>query len=198
MWWSWVAISTVVPGAVDPLEQIHDVLAGLRIQVSGRLVGQQHQRPVDERAGDGDALLLTAGQLGGQSVGLAGQPHHLQHVGHHPVDHVGALADHLEGEGHVLEHRLLLQQAEVLEHAADHLTQAGDVAAGQLVDVELRHPDIAGVGVSSASSSRMNVDLPDPDGPMRKTNSPFSILSEMLSRAGRADDLYCLLTRGRG
>ena len=68
MWWSWVAISTVVPGAVDPLEQIHDVLAGLRVEVSGGLVGQQHQRPVDECAGDGDALLLTTGQFVRQPV----------------------------------------------------------------------------------------------------------------------------------
>ena len=43
----------------------------------------------------------------------------------------------------------------------------------------------------------MNVDFPDPDGPIKKTNSPFSILSETLSRAGRAEDLYCLLTWSR-
>ena len=38
----------------------------------------------------------------------------------------------------------------------------------------------------------MNVDLPEPDGPMRKTNSPLSILTLTLSSAGRADVLYCL------
>src|SRR3954469_23229824 len=53
------------------------------------------------------------------------------------------------------------------------------------------------VGDSSASSSRMNVDLPEPDGPMRKTNSPLSILTDTLSSAGRADDLYCLDTWSR-
>src|SRR5258705_2729125 len=53
------------------------------------------------------------------------------------------------------------------------------------------------VGVSSASSSRMNVDLPEPDGPIRKTNSPLSILTEMLSSAGRADDLYSFVTWSR-
>src|SRR6185436_19600473 len=52
-------------------------------------------------------------------------------------------------------------------------------------------------GVSSASSNRMNVDLPEPDGPIRKTNSPLSILTETLSSAGRADDLYCLDTWSR-
>src|SRR5271170_7791070 len=53
------------------------------------------------------------------------------------------------------------------------------------------------VGFSAPSSSRMNVDLPEPDGPIRKTNSPLSILTLTSSSAGRADDLYCLLTWSR-
>src|SRR5258708_37486699 len=53
------------------------------------------------------------------------------------------------------------------------------------------------VGDSAPSSSWMNVDLPEPDGPIRKTNSPLSILTLMSSKAGRADDLYCLLTWSR-
>src|ERR1700712_1463 len=35
-------------GAIDPFEQQHDVGAGVRIEVAGRLVGQQQQRTVDE------------------------------------------------------------------------------------------------------------------------------------------------------
>ena len=41
------------------------------------------------------------------------------------------------------------------------------------------------VGVSSFSSSRRNVDFPEPDDPMRKTNSPLSISVDTSSRAGR-------------
>ena len=41
----------------------------------------------------------------------------------------GPLADHLQRERDVLEDRLLLQQPEVLEHAAQDLPQARDVAA---------------------------------------------------------------------
>src|SRR5450759_1944475 len=48
-------------GPVDPVEQIHDAHAGARVEVAGRLVRQEDQRPVDERPGDGDSLLLTAG-----------------------------------------------------------------------------------------------------------------------------------------
>ncbi|SHX01688.1 Uncharacterised protein [Mycobacteroides abscessus subsp. abscessus] len=45
------------------------------------------------------------------------------------------------------------------------------------------------MGSSSANSSRMNVDFPEPEGPMRNTNSPLSISRLTLSNAGRADDL---------
>src|ERR1700761_5321890 len=53
------------------------------------------------------------------------------------------------------------------------------------------------VGFSSPSNSRMNVDVPDPDGPIRKTNSPLSIFTLTSSNAGRADVLYFLLTWSR-
>ena len=53
------------------------------------------------------------------------------------------------------------------------------------------------VGTSSRSRSRRNVDLPDPEGPMRKTNSPLSISAETRSSAGRVEVLYTLVTRSR-
>ena len=39
------------------------------------------------------------------------------------------------------------------------------------------------VGSTSFSRSRMSVDLPDPDAPTTKTNSPFSITKETPSSA---------------
>ncbi len=36
---------------------------GAGIEVAGGLVGQEQPRPVGDRAGDGDALLLAAGQF---------------------------------------------------------------------------------------------------------------------------------------
>ena len=38
-------------------------LGGARIEIAGRLVGQQHARRVGDRARDRDALLLAAGKL---------------------------------------------------------------------------------------------------------------------------------------
>ena len=49
---------------VDGLaQQAQDLLGGVRVQVAGRLVGEQHGGPVHERARHRDALLLAAGEL---------------------------------------------------------------------------------------------------------------------------------------
>lgn len=47
---------------------------------------------------------------------------------------------------------------------------------------------------SSLIMSCKKVDFPEPEGPMRKTNSPLSIVSERLSSAGLVDVLYDLVT----
>ena len=52
-----------VAGGVEALEDGHDLDAGLRVEVAGRLVGEQDRRIVDERPGDRDALTLAARQL---------------------------------------------------------------------------------------------------------------------------------------
>ena len=48
---------------VQPLEDAHDLDAGARVEVAGRLVGEDDRRLVDQRARDRDALLLAARQL---------------------------------------------------------------------------------------------------------------------------------------
>ena len=53
------------PLAVELLEGLHDLAAGAGVEVAGRLVGQQQLRLADQRPGDGDPLLLTAGELRG-------------------------------------------------------------------------------------------------------------------------------------
>jgi hypothetical protein len=49
--------------AIEAGDQIHDLAAGLGIEVAGRLVGQKNGRIGHDRARDGDALLLAAGQF---------------------------------------------------------------------------------------------------------------------------------------
>jgi hypothetical protein len=51
--------------AVQLAEQFHHGFAVRRIEVTRRLVGEEDERIASDCAGDGDALLLTAGELCG-------------------------------------------------------------------------------------------------------------------------------------
>ena len=122
-------------GAVDPVEQAHDVEADRAVEVSGRLVAQQDLRPVHDGPGDGDALLLTAGELVGEALLLALQPDHLQGLGHELADDVARLADDLQRVGDVLVDGLVRQQAEVLEDRTHLAAQPRHLAAGHRAEV---------------------------------------------------------------
>ena len=61
-------------------QELEDAGARLRVEVAGRLVGEHDRRPRDERAGDRDALLLAARELGRTVVAPVGQPDPLQQV----------------------------------------------------------------------------------------------------------------------
>jgi hypothetical protein len=74
--------------AVDAAEQIHDLPGRGRVQVAGRLVGQQQLGAADQGAGDGHALLLPARELRRQVAHARGQAQ----VGQHLLDAPGPLA----------------------------------------------------------------------------------------------------------
>ncbi len=102
------------------------------VDVAGRLVGEQDLRPADQRAGDGGALLLAAGEHRGQHMHALAQPHPSQQLAH-----LGAVARllaplHAQRQGDVLVRREMVEQAEILEHDADALAQRR-----RLVRVEL-------------------------------------------------------------
>ena len=131
---SWVTSTMVLPSLVQPLEEPHDLLAGLGVEVAGGLVGQQDRGLHDQGAGDGHALALAAGELVGP-VGHAGaQVHHLQGALGHPqpllLGHPGVD----EGQLDVVQGGGPGQQVEGLEDEAD-LAVAD---RGQLVVVHLR------------------------------------------------------------
>ncbi|GAA4579628.1 hypothetical protein GCM10023194_05710 [Planotetraspora phitsanulokensis] len=89
------------------------------VQGAGRLVREDHGRAGDERAGDGDALLLPAGQLSGPVAHPPRQPHPLDHRGDEGV--VGPVTAQPERQRDVLQDRESGQQVEPLEHEADTL-----------------------------------------------------------------------------
>ncbi len=109
------------------------VVAGSRFP--GGLVGEHDQRTVDERAGDGHALLLATGELRREAAGLLGQADEIEHLGDLRAHHVAGPPDDLHGERDVLVDGLVGQQLEVLEDTADVATELRDLPVAQLRDV---------------------------------------------------------------
>jgi hypothetical protein len=66
-------------GLHQGVQQPHDLLGGLRVQLAGRLVGEQQLRAGRQRPGDRHPLLLAAGQLTGPLPGVLAQAHDVQH-----------------------------------------------------------------------------------------------------------------------
>ncbi len=128
---------------VDAREQLHDVDRGGGVQVSGRLVGQEHLRPVHERARDRYALLLTAGELVRQTLVLARETHEGEHLGDRLLDESARRSDHLQGERDVLEDGLVGQQPEVLEDRPHMPPEVGHLAVGERAQVAPEHDDAA-------------------------------------------------------
>ena len=61
-------------GRVEFVQHLQNELAGLAVEVAGRLVREQDRRIVDQRAPDGDALLLTAGEFVRTMMAPVGSP----------------------------------------------------------------------------------------------------------------------------
>jgi hypothetical protein len=57
------AMTRVVRPAADPVEGVLDLLLGEGVERRGRLVEDEDRRALQDRAGDGDALLLAAREL---------------------------------------------------------------------------------------------------------------------------------------
>ncbi len=121
--------------ALDAFELHLHGLAQLEVERRQRLVEQQRTRVVDQRTGQRDALLLTAGQLLGLALLPAPEVDDVEHLAD-PAGHL-ALGDALavEAEGDVLEHAHVREQGVGLEHHV-HVTlvrrNAGDVVAVQI------------------------------------------------------------------
>ena len=101
-------------------DNLEHAFGELGVEGAGGLVEEQHIGVQGQGARDGHALLLAAGKLAGNHVLLALQPHFHQklvRLGHDLV-----LRTLLHGQrriGDVLQHRVVREQVEVLEHQAE-------------------------------------------------------------------------------
>lgn len=129
---------------VDALEQAHDLQRAGGVQVARRLVGDDGAGIVDERARDGHALLLAAGELVGVTVGLFLKADKFEHVGDALFDLARRRTHGAHGEAQVLVDRLLLDQAEVLEDDTDGAAQQRDLPLGNVRQAEAVDGDLAG------------------------------------------------------
>ena len=60
--------------AVERKQQVGNFVAGMAVEVTGWLIGEQQIRAAVERAGQRHALLLAAGKLGGKMLEAFAKP----------------------------------------------------------------------------------------------------------------------------
>ena len=104
------------PAAVQLLELDHDLHARARVEIAGRLVGQDHDRIVDERAGNGYPLLLAAGQLGRPMVPAVAQADHAELLERPPMPLAGVAGAVEQRQRDVLEGGMPGEEIEALKN----------------------------------------------------------------------------------
>ena len=129
---------------IEVLEKVQDRLRCLRVERGGRLVAQKHLWVVGKGAGDGDALLLSAGELAGVGVRLVADADEFQERCDLLLDILLAQAAALERVGDVSGHRARRHQVEVLEDHADLLARRAQVLGRERRQVLSRDEDAAG------------------------------------------------------
>ena len=83
---SWVATTTVVPSRLSAVNRCSSRLRHFGVDIAGRLVGDEQLGPVDHRAGDRDALLLSARQRRRAGARAVGEPDPGEHFAHRAFD----------------------------------------------------------------------------------------------------------------
>ena len=128
-------------GALGASDFIAHLEAEFGVEVGEGLVEQEEVRVDGEGAGEGDALLLAAGELGGASAGVIGHPDDVEEFAGPLVSLSPSLASHLEAESDVLEDAHVRPEGVVLEHHA-----AASPVGRSARDVVVSEADAAGVG----------------------------------------------------
>src|SRR5215204_4713391 len=112
-----------------------------RVDVAGRLVGEEQLRAGDEGAGDRGALLLAAGEHRRQDMHVLAEADPAQQLDDlAPVARL-VLALHAQRQGDVLVGRQVVEEAEILEHHAHPAAHPGERVAGDADDVPAEERD---------------------------------------------------------
>lgn len=121
-------------------EQLDDGVAGAGVEAAGGLVGQQQAAGPDGGPGDGDALLLTAGEVVGVAVELLVQAHRAEGIDGQRAGGAGPDPVELEREHDVLDGGEARHEVEALEDEAD-VAAAQRGPAGGIEGRQVAPPD---------------------------------------------------------
>ena len=143
---SCVTMTTVEPRrCVQIANQRENLLAGVRVEIAGRLVGEQDRRIDRQRARDRDALALAAGQLLRQVLQAVAELHQSQQLARALVDLLARPAAQVQRQADVLEARQRRQQVEELKDEADLVApDARQLVVGQAGERLAVDADLAG------------------------------------------------------
>lgn len=130
---------------VDFFEEFDDFLAGEFVEIAGGLVGDEDFGLAGDGAGDGDALLFSAGEVAGEFVGFVEEADEVEDSGDGATDFFAAHAGDFEGEGDVFVDGAGGEEFEVLEDDTEATAVVGDVAFFDVVEVDAADDDFAGV-----------------------------------------------------
>ncbi len=152
--------------------ELEDLAARLRVEVPGRLVGEEDRRPRDERARDRDALLLAARELRraggcGGSRGPSGRAASSSHSlsGFSPAIESGRTTF---SSALSIGRRLKNWKTKPMCSRRRSVSFASMSSVISVPAIET----VPDVGLSRPARMCMSVDLPEPDGPMTATSSP--------------------------
>src|ERR671917_1079573 len=129
---------------VDPVQELHDAHARVRVEVPGRLVRDEYRRLGDKSAGDADSLLLATRELTRIRALLSPEADELQDLGHPRADGSPFLARDLHRVGDVLSSSLVGKELKVLEHTAYVPAVLGHVPARDARELRAVHADRPG------------------------------------------------------
>ena len=114
-----------------------------RIDIAGRLVGDEQLGPADHRAGDGDALLLAARQRRRAGAGAVGEADPGEHLPDRRFEVLVLDARDPERQRDIVEGGEVRDQPEILEDDADPPAEAGQAVARHGDDVLAEQADQA-------------------------------------------------------
>ncbi len=142
-WRSWVATTTVVPSLFSESNREEEAARHFRIDIAGRLVGDQQFGPADHRAGDRDPLLLAPRQGRGARAGAVGEPDPGQHLADRSLQILVLDPRDPERQRDIVEGRKVRDQPEILENDPDPPAKARQAGARHGHDILAEQPDQA-------------------------------------------------------